>query len=98
MEKLKRKEDMKREERNGYVSLSLFSASPHPHILSSPSCPPLSSAVSLMLTKKPIQKKQQLEERLQREGVKTHKERVQELNKYLSTLSEHNDMPRIGPG
>lgn len=51
-----------------------------------------------MLTKKPIQKKQQLEERLQREGVKTHKERVQELNKYLSTLSEHNDMPRIGPG
>lgn len=81
MEKLKRKEDMKREERNGYVSLSL---SPSP--------------ASLMLTKKPIKKKQQLEERLQREGVKTHKERVQELNKYLSTLSEHNDMPRIGPG
>lgn len=49
-----------------------------------------------MLTKTPIKK--QLEERLQREGVKTHKERVQELNKYLSTLSEHNDMPRIGPG
>ncbi|CAK1355696.1 uncharacterized protein RHO25_000635 [Cercospora beticola] len=43
-------------------------------------------------------RKKRLEERLQREGVKTHKERVQELNKYLSTLSEHNDMPRIGPG
>lgn len=40
----------------------------------------------------------QLEEKLMREGVKTHKERVEELNKYLSTLSEHHDMPRIGPG
>lgn len=40
----------------------------------------------------------QLEERLKREGVKTHKERVEELNRYLSSLSEHHDMPRIGPG
>ena len=40
----------------------------------------------------------QLDERLQREGVKTHKEKVEELNKYLSKLSEHHDMPRIGPG
>lgn len=40
----------------------------------------------------------QLEEKLRREGSKTHKERVEELNKYLSTLSEHHDMPRIGPG
>lgn len=38
MEKLKRKEDMKREERNGYVSVSLSISSPstHPHLLSSP--------------------------------------------------------------
>jgi len=42
---------------------------------------------------------QQLDERLRREGgAKTHKQRVEELNKYLSTLSEHHDMPRIGPG
>jgi hypothetical protein len=34
----------------------------------------------------------QLHERLQKEGVKTHKERVEELNKYLSNLSEHHDM------
>lgn len=34
----------------------------------------------------------QLNERLKREGVKTHKERVEELNKYLSNLSEHHDM------
>jgi protein FAM32A len=40
----------------------------------------------------------QLEERLKREGVKTHKQRVEELNRYLSGLSEHHDMPRIGPG
>ncbi|RMZ15226.1 hypothetical protein D0862_01744 [Hortaea werneckii] len=40
----------------------------------------------------------QLEERLKKEGIKTHKERVEELNKYLSGLSEHHDMPRIGPG
>ncbi|TVY34066.1 Protein FAM32A, partial [Lachnellula subtilissima] len=36
--------------------------------------------------------------RIAREGPKTHKQRVEELNKYLSTLSEHHDMPRIGPG
>jgi hypothetical protein len=34
----------------------------------------------------------QLHERLQKEGVKTHKQRVEELNKYLSNLSEHHDM------
>ena len=34
----------------------------------------------------------QLDERLKREGIKTHKERVEELNKYLSNLSEHHDM------
>ena len=36
--------------------------------------------------------RQQLNDRLRREGVKTHKERVEELNRYLSTLSEHHDM------
>ena len=29
---------------------------------------------------------------------KTHKERVESLNTYLSKLSEHHDMPKIGPG
>ncbi|CAL3963345.1 hypothetical protein PZA11_000993 [Diplocarpon coronariae] len=43
-------------------------------------------------------RRKRLHDRLQREGVKTHKERVEELNKYLSKLSEHHDMPRIGPG
>ncbi len=40
----------------------------------------------------------QLDDRLKREGVKTHKQRVEELNRYLSGLSEHHDMPRLGPG
>ncbi|KAJ5161646.1 hypothetical protein N7492_007038 [Penicillium capsulatum] len=43
-------------------------------------------------------RRKRLHERLQREGVKTHKERVEELNTYLSRLSEHHDMPKIGPG
>lgn len=34
----------------------------------------------------------QLDERIKREGIKTHKERVEELNRYLSNLSEHHDM------
>lgn len=32
------------------------------------------------------------------ELLKTHKQRVEELNTYLSRLSEHHDMPKIGPG
>jgi len=43
-------------------------------------------------------RRKRLDEKLRREGVKTHKERVEELNRYLSRLSEHHDMPRIGPG
>lgn len=37
----------------------------------------------------------QLHDRLKREGVKTHKERVEELNRYLSAQSEHHDMYAI---
>ena len=33
-----------------------------------------------------------LNQRLKREGTKTHKERVEDLNRYLSNLSEHHDM------
>jgi|SRR5690242_19745919 len=43
-------------------------------------------------------RRKRLEEKLKREGIKTHKEKVEELNKYLSGLSEHHDMPKIGPG
>ncbi|EPS25243.1 hypothetical protein PDE_00176 [Penicillium oxalicum 114-2] len=43
-------------------------------------------------------RRRRLQERLKKEGIKSHKERVEELNKYLSRLSEHHDMPKIGPG
>ncbi|KHJ34707.1 putative duf1754 superfamily protein [Erysiphe necator] len=43
-------------------------------------------------------RKKRLMDRIAKEGLKTHKQRVEELNKYLSNLSEHHDMPRIGPG
>ncbi|KAF2740142.1 DUF1754-domain-containing protein [Polyplosphaeria fusca] len=43
-------------------------------------------------------RRKRLDEKLKRDGVKTHKEKVEELNKYLSGLSEHHDMPKIGPG
>ncbi|OBT80551.1 hypothetical protein VF21_00377 [Pseudogymnoascus sp. 05NY08] len=44
-------------------------------------------------------RRKRLEDRLRREGGgRTHKQRVEELNRYLSGLSEHHDMPRIGPG
>lgn len=43
-------------------------------------------------------RKKRLIDRLSKDGLKTHKQRVEELNKYLSNLSEHHDMPRIGPG
>ena len=43
-------------------------------------------------------KREQMEKRLAKEGVKTHKERVEEYNKYLASLSEHHDMYGIcGP-
>lgn len=43
-------------------------------------------------------RRKRLDERLKRDEIKTHKERVEELNRYLSGLSEHHDMPKIGPG
>lgn len=42
-------------------------------------------------------KSPQLDERLQKTGMKTHKQRVEELNKYLSNLSEHHDMYVLSP-
>jgi protein FAM32A len=37
-------------------------------------------------------RRKRLEEKLKKDGSKTHKERVEELNRYLSKLSEHHDM------
>jgi len=42
-------------------------------------------------------KLEQLEKRLAKEGIKSHKERVEEYNKYLASLSEHHDMYAAHP-
>ncbi|KAI5298760.1 hypothetical protein KEM55_002972 [Ascosphaera atra] len=64
--------------------------------------PSRGSGITLPKTKAEMEyeemRRKRLYQRLKREGVKTHKERVEELNKYLSNMSEHHDMPKIGPG
>jgi protein FAM32A len=37
-------------------------------------------------------RRKRMEEKLKKDGSKTHKERVEDLNRYLSKLSEHHDM------
>lgn len=37
-------------------------------------------------------------ETIQKKIAKTHRQRVEEYNTYLGNLSEHNDIPRVGPG
>jgi protein FAM32A len=37
-------------------------------------------------------RRKRMEEKLRKDGSKTHKERVEDLNRYLSKLSEHHDM------
>eukprot|EP00163_Fabomonas_tropica_P009657 TRINITY_DN19487_c0_g1_i1.p1 TRINITY_DN19487_c0_g1~~TRINITY_DN19487_c0_g1_i1.p1 ORF type:complete len:142 (-),score=44.77 TRINITY_DN19487_c0_g1_i1:119-544(-) len=36
--------------------------------------------------------------RLRKNKVKSHREKITELNQYLADLSEHHDIPRVGPG
>lgn len=42
------------------------------------------------------QKKQK--EKLPTLAAKSHKEKVAEFNEYLGKLSEHHDIPKVGPG
>lgn len=37
-------------------------------------------------------------ERVAKLASKTHRDRVNEFNAYLANLSEHHDIPRVGPG
>jgi protein FAM32A len=37
-------------------------------------------------------------ERIQKSASKSHKEKVESFNRYLNSLSEHFDIPRVGPG
>lgn len=36
--------------------------------------------------------------RLAKEAMKSHRDRIQEFNQYLANLTEHYDIPKVGPG
>ena len=42
--------------------------------------------------------KERKKDRISKMAQKSHKEKVQDFNKYLSELSEHHDVPKVGPG
>eukprot|EP00884_Botryococcus_braunii_P011278 jgi/Botrbrau1/20150/Bobra.0173s0052.1 len=37
-------------------------------------------------------------ERVKKWAAKSHRERINEFNNYLQDLSEHHDIPKVGPG
>ena len=37
-------------------------------------------------------------ERVKKHADKSHRQRVAEFNTYLSKLTEHHDIPKVGPG
>ncbi|KAL0136886.1 hypothetical protein V8B55DRAFT_1543432 [Mucor lusitanicus] len=43
-------------------------------------------------------KRQRQMERVSKAAAKSHKDRVQEFNQKLEQLSEHHDIPKVGPG
>ncbi|KAJ3150401.1 hypothetical protein HDU89_003182 [Geranomyces variabilis] len=42
--------------------------------------------------------RQRQQDRIAKTAASSHKERVAEFNKYLEGLSEHYDIPKVGPG
>ncbi|KAG0044618.1 hypothetical protein BGZ83_010160 [Gryganskiella cystojenkinii] len=44
-----------------------------------------------------VQRKRQ-EEKVQKSAMKSHKEKVAELNRKLEEMTEHYDIPKVGPG
>ncbi|GLB35904.1 putative eukaryotic family of unknown function (DUF1754) [Lyophyllum shimeji] len=42
--------------------------------------------------------KRRLAQRVAKLATKTHKDRVAEFNAHLESLSEHHDIPKVGPG
>ncbi|KAI9592884.1 hypothetical protein BDF19DRAFT_450473 [Syncephalis fuscata] len=44
-----------------------------------------------------VQRKRE-EDRIKKAAAKSHKEKVAEFNEYLGNLSEHYDIPKVGPG
>ncbi|MCO5553515.1 hypothetical protein L7F22_007037 [Adiantum nelumboides] len=49
--------------------------------------------------KRYLEQKLELEaKRLAKVASKSHRERIEEFNQYLANLSEHYDIPKVGPG
>ncbi|CAO1619150.1 unnamed protein product [Parajaminaea phylloscopi] len=42
--------------------------------------------------------RRRMSDKIRKEATKSHKERVGEFNKYLENLTEHYDLPKVGPG
>lgn len=53
------------------------------------------TAAQLQFEKKQKERKNTTIDKL---AEKSHKQRVEDYNKYLASLSEHHDIPRVGPG
>lgn len=46
-----------------------------------------------------IEQRTQLDvNRLAKEANKSHRDRIQDFNQYLANMSEHYDIPKVGPG
>lgn len=46
-----------------------------------------------------MEQRQKIElERFAKAVKKSHRDRIQEFNQYLANLSEHYDIPKVGPG
>jgi len=40
----------------------------------------------------------QTKKRIEKMAAKSHREKIEEYNEKLANLSEHHDIPRVGPG
>ena len=46
-----------------------------------------------------IEQKQKLDvQKLAKEANKSHRNRIEDFNQYLANMSEHYDIPKVGPG
>lgn len=43
-------------------------------------------------------RRKRLQDKIRKEAKTSHKEKVEAFNKYLGSLSEHHDIPKVGPG
>ncbi|CDR98821.1 uncharacterized protein SPSC_04745 [Sporisorium scitamineum] len=43
-------------------------------------------------------RRKRMQQRIAKEARTSHKDKVDAFNKYLASLSEHHDIPKVGPG